>query len=69
MPFRSYVFLSLPILSITSCGYVLIFAGVFGGEKVEQSAQRWAYALGGVGLVIAMTLLGRLILGRLNRAN
>ena len=69
MPFRSYIFLSLPILSITSCGYVLIFAGVFGGEKVEQSAERWAYVLGGLGLVVAMTLLGRLVLGRLNRAN
>ena len=35
-----------------------IFAGVFGGEKVEESAERWAYALGGVGLVVRMTLLG-----------
>ena len=61
MPFRSYLLISLPILSLTSCGYVLIFAGVFGGEKVEESAERWAYALGGVGLVVAMTLLGRII--------
>lgn len=69
LPFRSYLLVSLPILSITSCGYVLIFAGVFGGEKIEESAQRWAYVLGGIGLVLAMTLLGRMILGKQNRAN
>ena len=59
----------LPILSLTSCGYVLIFAGVFGGEKVEESAERWAYALGGLGLVVAMTLLGRIILRKKAHAN
>jgi len=69
MPFRSYLLISLPILSLTSCGYVLIFAGVFGGEKVEESAERWAYALGGVGLVVAMTLLGRIILRKKAHAN
>ena len=69
MPFRSYLLISLPILSLTSCGYVLIFAGFFGGEKVEESAERWAYALGGVGLVVAMTLLGRIILKKKAHAN
>ena len=61
--------ISLPILSLTSCGYVLIFAGVFGGEKVEESAERWAYALGGVGPVVAMTLLGRIISRKKAHAN
>jgi uncharacterized membrane protein YdjX (TVP38/TMEM64 family) len=69
MPFRSYLLISLPILSITSCGYVLIFAGFFGGEKVEQSAERWGYALAGASLVVAMTLLGRLILRKKTHAN
>jgi uncharacterized membrane protein YdjX (TVP38/TMEM64 family) len=69
MPFRSYLLISLPILSITSCGYVLVFAGIFGGEKLEESAERWAYTIGGITLVIAMTLLGRLILGKKAHAN
>ena len=69
MPFNFYLLISIPILSITSCGYVLIFAGVFGGESVEESAERWAYVLGGVGLVVAMTLLARLILRKKAHAN
>ncbi len=69
MPFGSYLVLSVPILSVTACGYVLIFAGFFGGEQVEESAERWAYALGGVALVVAMTLLGRRLTGKNKHAD
>ena len=69
MPFPSYLLVSAPILSVTACGYVLIFAGVFGGEKIEESAARWGYVYGGIALVLVMTLIGRIIMRKKKHAN
>ena len=48
MNFVSYLLISVPIISITACGYVLAFAGLFGGE--------WKYLWSG-GCIIAITII------------
>lgn len=56
MGFNSYLFISIPILTITASGYVLAFAGIFGGE--------WKYLWTGACLIAVTLLLGRFILKR-----
>ena len=48
MKFVPYMLISVPIISITACGYVLAFAGLFGGE--------WKYLWSG-GCIIAITII------------
>lgn len=48
MNFVPYLLISVPIISITACGYVLAFAGLFGGE--------WKYLWSG-GCIIAITII------------
>lgn len=61
MPFSTYLLVSIPVLAFTGCGYVLAFAGIFGGN--------WAYLWGGTSMVVVMFLLGRLFLKRKKHAN
>lgn len=56
MPFTQYLLVSLPILSFTGCGYVLAFAGIFGGE--------WKYVWTGACIIGVTVLLGRFVLKR-----
>jgi len=56
MKFPFYLSVSLPILAFTACGYVLAFAGIFGGE--------WKYLWTGASIIAVMILLGRFALKR-----
>lgn len=53
MPFWRYFIISAPVLSITAGGYVLTFAGIFGGD--------WQYVWMGASAVAVITLIGRLL--------
>ena len=53
MPFTRYFLVSTPVLVFTAGGYVLTFAGIFGGD--------WRYVWLGVSVVVVITLLGRLL--------
>jgi uncharacterized membrane protein YdjX (TVP38/TMEM64 family) len=53
MPFLRYFIVSTPVLVFTVGGYVLTFAGIFGGD--------WHYVWLGVSVVVIITLLGRLL--------
>tara|TARA_B100000676_G_C18058143_1_gene835873 strand:- start:666 stop:1343 length:678 start_codon:yes stop_codon:yes gene_type:complete len=61
MPFLAYLIVSIPVLAFTGCGYVLAFAGIFGGN--------WAYLYGGASMIVVMFLLGRLFLKRKKHAD
>lgn len=56
MSFHQYLLISLPILTFTACGYVLAFAGIFGGE--------WKYLWTGTCIIIITILLGRFALNK-----
>ena len=56
MPFSIYLAVSLPILAFTASGYVLAFAGIFGGE--------WKYLWTGASIIAVMILLGKFALKR-----
>lgn len=53
MPFWRYFIISAPVLSITAGGYVLTFAGIFGGH--------WQYVWIGASGIAVITLIGRLL--------
>lgn len=59
MPFASYLTVSLPILAFTACGYVLAFAGVFGGQ--------WKHVWTGVSILAVTILFGKFWLKRKDR--
>ena len=61
MPFKQYLLISIPVLTVTACGYVLAFAGFFGGE--------WKYIVSGLSLLIVSVVVGRIILRKKNHAN
>jgi len=61
MPFLPYLIVSIPVLAFTGCGYVLAFAGIFGGN--------WVYLWGGISMIVVMFLLARLILKKKDHAN
>mgnify|MGYP001182661060 FL=1 len=52
MPFISYLLISVPIIGITACGYVLTFAGIFTGN--------WSYIWFGICLIAIMIIAGRI---------
>jgi len=56
MPFLLYLLVSLPVLGFTACGYVLAFAGIFGGE--------WKYIWTGACIIAISLLLGRFAMKR-----
>jgi len=56
MAFVPYLSVSLPVLAFTACGYVLAFAGIFGGG--------WKYLWTGSCIIIVSILLGRFFLNR-----
>ena len=51
IPFSKYLVVSIPIIAITDCGFVLASAGIFGGS--------WKYIWGGISILIVMILIGR----------
>ena len=59
MAYIPYMMVSFPILAFTACGYVLAFAGIFGGE--------WKYLWAGCSIIIISILLGRFALKRKNK--
>ena len=61
MPFHSYLLVSIPIICITGCGYILAFAGIFGGN--------WTYSWAGLSLIIIMVIIGRILLKGKRNAN
>lgn len=61
MPFFPYLSISFIIIGITACGYVLTFAGIFGGN--------WSYMWMGVCLITIMILLGKMALRKKKDAN
>ena len=61
MSFSTYLLVSVPVLAFTGCGYVLAFAGIFGGN--------WAYVWGGASMIVVMFLLGKLYLKRKENAD
>ena len=54
MTFTQYLAISFPVLTFTACGYVLAFAGIFGGG--------WKYLWTGTCIIIITILLGRFAL-------
>lgn len=56
MNFSPYLLVSLPVLAFTACGYVLAFAGIFGGE--------WKYLWTGSCIIAVTIILGRFVLKR-----
>ncbi|MDG1138471.1 MAG: hypothetical protein P8N49_03000 [Opitutales bacterium] len=61
MPFLKYLILSVPIIGVTACGYVLAFAGIFSGD--------WQYLWIGSCLIGIMLVLGRMTLKKNRNAN
>jgi uncharacterized membrane protein YdjX (TVP38/TMEM64 family) len=59
MSFTQYISVSLPILAFTASGYVLAFAGIFGGE--------WKYLWTGACIIAVTILLGRFAIKRKHR--
>ena len=53
MKFLPYLSISLPVLAFTACGYVLAFAGIFGGQ--------WIYLWTGACIIAVSILLGRFV--------
>ena len=56
MGFSSYLAVSLPVIAFTGCGYVLAFAGIFGGG--------WQYLWTGACIIAITIILGRFVLKR-----
>ena len=53
MPFWRYFLISTPVLAVTVGGYVLTFAGIFGGG--------WQYVWMGVSIIVVITVLGKMV--------
>ena len=60
MPFGKYLLVSIPIISVTDCGFILASAGIFGGG--------WKYIWAGISILIVMIIGGRLIGAKKNHA-
>jgi hypothetical protein len=61
MPFGKYLLVSVPIISISDCGFIFASAGIFGGG--------WTYIWAGVSILIVMIIGGRVIAAKKNRAD
>lgn len=61
MPFLPYLLISVPVLGVTGCGYVLVFAGIFGGQ--------WKYLWTGLCLIAVMFLVGRILVKNKSHAS
>ena len=61
IPFAKYLLVSLPIVAITDCGFVLASAGIVGGN--------WKYIWGGVSILIIVILIGRTLSKTKKHAN
>jgi len=61
MPFGKYLLVSVPIISITDCGFILASAGIFGGG--------WKYIWTGISILIIMVIGGRVISAKTTRAD
>jgi uncharacterized membrane protein YdjX (TVP38/TMEM64 family) len=61
MPFFKYLSVSVPIIAITDCGFILASAGIFGGG--------WKYIWGGISILVVIIVTGRLLAGKKKHAN
>lgn len=61
MPFSKYLLISIPIITITDCGFILATAGIFSSS--------WKYLWGGISILIIMLLIGKLISRKKTHAN
>jgi hypothetical protein len=61
MPFFKYLIVSVPIIAITDCGFILASAGIFGGG--------WKYIWGGISILVVIIVTGRLLAGKKKHAN
>ena len=61
MPFIKYLIVSVPIIAITDCGFILASAGIFGGG--------WKYIWSGISILVVIIITGRLIAGKKKHAN
>ena len=61
MPFFKYLLVSVPIITITDCGFILASAGIFGGS--------WKYIWSGISLLIVIIVAGRLLASQRKHAN
>ncbi len=61
IPFSKYLLVSIPIVAITDCGFVLASAGIFGGS--------WKFIWSGVSILIIMILIGRTVSKKQNNAD
>ena len=53
MPFLRYFLVSAPVLAVTAGGYVLIFAGIFGGG--------WKYFGMGLSVIVVLAVVARMV--------
>ncbi len=53
MPFVKYLLVSIPIISITDCGFILASAGIFGGN--------WKYIWGGISILVILVIFSNMI--------
>ncbi|MDG0964883.1 MAG: VTT domain-containing protein [Opitutales bacterium] len=61
LPFSKYLLVSIPIVAITDCGFVLASAGIFGGS--------WKFIWGGISILIIMIIIGHNISKKQNNAD
>ena len=60
MPFWRYFLISTPVLAVTVGGYVLTFAGIFGGG--------WQYVWMGVSIIVVITVVGKMVVKKGRKA-
>ena len=61
MPFIPYLIISIPILAVTACGYILAFAGIF--------SENWKFTWLGISLIVIIITLGKIVVGKKSDAN
>ena len=61
MPFFKYLLVSVPIITITDCGFILASAGIFGGG--------WKYIWSGISILIVIIVAGRLLASQKKHAD
>ena len=58
MPFIKYLLVSVPIVTISDCGFILASAGIFGSD--------WKYIWSGLSILIIIAVVGKLLTTKKN---
>ena len=58
MPFVKYLLVSVPIVTISDCGFILASAGIFGSD--------WKYIWSGLSILIIIAVVGKLLTTKKN---